>query len=1093
MRPHRSLWNFFPLFFFAAWLAFPAFTFGQFSSSIQGAVTDPTGAVVPGAKVQLRNLSTEVVLSTTAGPDGIYHFVSLGAGSYEVKGIAPGFAEVAIKIDLTTAQTLDVPIRFLKLSAQQQAVEVNAQPPLLDTAETRSQSTLGDVDLATLPMAERSLFPLIIFTPGVQGLGTDVLSDEGTSTANFSPQTTFDITANGRGSGANMFVLDGLDVTSNICNGCINLTPNPDSIQEVSVQTNTFNVEYGRASSLQVVMTSKSGTDKFHGNVSDFFNYQGLWAGTEFVHQYAPYHTNDGSGTFGGPISAKHHLFFFGSAQILRSSAATGNSVITYEDPQFVNFAKQNFPDTLGTKLLTEYSPSGATTSGVALTAANIFPTSCGTAAAANIPCTLPMVDSGIYNATTYINGQQYNLRIDKDFKNDRLYGNYYQMTQNSNNPVPRPAFFTTNTYTSHSFQVNETHTFSPTMINEAAFGLNRVEGIAEKSGQFSVPVVNVVGMNTGLGVGFADGDYIQHNYRWRDVLRLVRGAHTLEFGYEGWTGDDLALFAPCYGQPTFTFTNLLNLVEDLPYNETSLSYDPLTGQPAPGNYKFAMVTHGAFAQDTWKATPRLTLTYGLRWDDFGNPHPTGGTVLANFFMGPGENFAQQVANGYMIQRDHVMNHPPLAFSPRIGIAWDPTGTAKWVIRGGVGVYHDWTTLGADENELKGNPPGWVVPNFLTGTTTAPIFALGTSNSYPFGFPYPAFTSTGLNDHGGLVGEQPSVGGVDPNLSAPDTYNYTVNLERALGRGFVASVGYAGSHSTGLTSGSDGAGLQSFGTDINRFAGDLIVNDDVLHRLNPAFGSVTYSFNQSTGTYNAVILAVRGKLGRRGRINASYTRSSAYDNGLAYPTALITSQYWGPSPYDAPNRFSMTESYFVPTLGHDNAVLSRLTGGWELSSSTILQSGYPFTVYTSAPFEPIFNEQGQVVGEQPGGGDYNADGDNYDFPNAPSSGYSQPHSRQAYLNGLFPVSAFPVPALGTEGNELSNRFRGPGFARTDLALIKSTQIKERVNLELRFEFYNIFNRPNLTAMVSDLSSASFATATSQYNPRWLQFGANLRF
>jgi hypothetical protein len=251
--------------------------------------------------------------------------------------------------------------------------------------------------------------------------------------------------------------------------------------------------------------------------------------------------------------------------------------------------------------------------------------------------------------------------------------------------------------------------------------------------------------------------------------------------------------------------------------------------------------------------------------------------------------------------------------------------------------------------------------------------------------------------------------------------------------------------------------------------------------------------NQAKATYNAVIVTVKGNLGKRGYINASYTRSNAYDNGSIYPTATLTSQYWGPSPYDAPNRFSMTETYFVPSPGRNNAFLNRLTGGWELSSSTILQSGYPFTVYTSDPFEPIFNAQGQVGGMQPGSGDYNADGHNYDFPNAPSTGYSQPHGRQAYLSGLFPASAFGIPAMGTEGNELSNRLRGPGFAVTNFGLIKSNRIKERVDLQLRFEFYNLFNRPNLTGMVSDLSSASFGQATSQYNPRWVQFGFNLVF
>jgi hypothetical protein len=167
-----------------------------------------------------------------------------------------------------------------------------------------------------------------------------------------------------------------------------------------------------------------------------------------------------------------------------------------------------------------------------------------------------------------------------------------------------------------------------------------------------------------------------------------------------------------------------------------------------------------------------------------------------------------------------------------------------------------------------------------------------------------------------------------------------------------------------------------------------------------------------------------------------------------------------------------------------------------------LQSGYPFSVYTSAPFEPIFNSAGTaVIGEQPGGGDYNGDGGTYSYPNVES--YSQPHSRRAYLNGLFPSSQFPVPALGTDGNELSGRFTGPGFSQTDIVMRKNNNIlsKERLNLQLRFESYNIFNRPNLwdgavsatNGVVGDLSNSNFGKATAQHNPRYVQFGARLAF
>jgi hypothetical protein len=130
---------------------------------------------------------------------------------------------------------------------------------------------------------------------------------------------------------------------------------------------------------------------------------------------------------------------------------------------------------------------------------------------------------------------------------------------------------------------------------------------------------------------------------------------------------------------------------------------------------------------------------------------------------------------------------------------------------------------------------------------------------------------------------------------------------------------------------------------------------------------------------------------------------------------------------------------------------------------------------------------------QPGSGDYNADGFDYDYPNAPSTGYKTATSRSAYLNGLFTAADFPVPTMGTEGNEVANGFRGPGFAETDFALLKNDKIGERVALQLRFEFYNVFNRPNLNGVDSNLPDGTFGRSTSQYNPRWIEFGIKLSF
>lgn len=134
-----------------------------------------------------------------------------------------------------------------------------------------------------------------------------------------------------------------------------------------------------------------------------------------------------------------------------------------------------------------------------------------------------------------------------------------------------------------------------------------------------------------------------------------------------------------------------------------------------------------------------------------------------------------------------------------------------------------------------------------------------------------------------------------------------------------------------------------------------------------------------------------------------------------------------------------------------------------------------------------------MIGMAPGSGDYNADGYNYDFPNAPSTGYGTPTSRKAYLNGVLSASDFGIPQMGTEGNELFNRFRGPGFAETDFALLKDLEITERVKLQFRTEFYNLFNRPNLTQVDGNLADSTFGRVTGQTNPRWIQFGLNLSF
>ena len=256
--------------------------------------------------------------------------------------------------------------------------------------------------------------------------------------------------------------------------------------------------------------------------------------------------------------------------------------------------------------------------------------------------------------------------------------------------------------------------------------------------------------------------------------------------------------------------------------------------------------------------------------------------------------------------------------------------------------------------------------------------------------------------------------------------------------------------------------------------------------MSPSFGTIWYEFNGNETNYNAAIFAVRRAVGRS-QFQASYTFSKVTDfgqagtrvnrdPGFATPSQYDLQQYKGPADWDVRHRFAFSGAYTFPSpsKGWKRSVL----GGWEIASVGILQSGTPFTVYTTAPFE--------------GGGDYNADGVNYDFPNVPSNA-PVTFNRQQYINGVFPASYLTAPAPGSEGNEQRGQFRNPGFINIDGSMIKNNRITERVNLQLRFEFFNVLNRVNLQGVHSDLNDSQFARSTSTYDPRIIQLGARLVF
>src|ERR671910_432753 len=239
-------------------------SYAQYTGNIEGVVEDPSGAAVANAKVDLGNVATQVSATTTSDASGSFRFLSLAPGTYKITAEGTGFKRAEATVTLQTNQTLSVPIA-LEVGAVEQTVTVSGQAPLVNTAETRNQLTLENEALSSLPVPGRNYVGLVVQAPGVSGLGTmgggvpGGAGTPGSGVDNYSTETEVDASANGQGRVANKFIIDGLNVTSGIRQGVLNLTPNPDAIQETSIQVNTFSSEYGGGSSIQMASTTKSG------------------------------------------------------------------------------------------------------------------------------------------------------------------------------------------------------------------------------------------------------------------------------------------------------------------------------------------------------------------------------------------------------------------------------------------------------------------------------------------------------------------------------------------------------------------------------------------------------------------------------------------------------------------------------------------------------------------------------------------------------------------------------------------------------------------------------------------------------------------
>ncbi len=1065
--------------------------YAQFSGAIDGSVTDQSGAVVARASVALKSLDTGVVSSTTTNSDGYFRFSSLAPGKYKITVSAQGFSAVSQEnIELTAMRVQTISIK-MPVGSVESSIEVTETPTLLETDEAKISAVTTQREVEELPLEGRNIYNVVSQAPGVTGTGTMGNPDLDIFFATTVPA----INANGQPNSGNSFYLDGDSLNDSPSEGDAKLVPNPDSIKELLVTTNNYSAEYGKGSSVITLITSKSGTNAFHGSLYEYHRDNVLTARNVFQnspnpitgHLINPFRRNEFGGSLGGPITKDGTFFFFSWDQVRATNADAFTS--TVETPAFVNFMTTNYPNNISTSLLTNYTPvvAGLTSfQTVAQVEQAQTGQTCSGSGPLGMPCNMDLLATGVHSFATIHNGLQWNARVDHSFANakDRIYGNVYRTTlDTSGGETVRPTFNIVIPQHALFIGLNWTHVFSPSLVNEAAGGFTRTTAFIPCNLCQILPM-SIAGM-PGFGDGFAPATFAQNDFHWRDMATLVRGKHALKMGFEMFHNQDFAPFTPVFSRSSYNFETVFDFAADTPSQEGGINYDPRTGGVENGNRYNVSSTYGLYAQDDWKVAKTLALNLGLRWDFSSNPTETQG-LISVLHPGSGSTLLQQM-QGLSVgpAKQYLQDHRIGYFAPRVGFAWQPFAARDWSVRGGFGVFFNRGGNDVWSDTTRNNPPfgAALTADIHVPSGPQPVYGFCASDKYPFNCPVPPLSPGQFNSRGGPLGVAVDIGGPAPGLRQAYAENWFLGIQRSFGRNWIAEADYAGSSGIHLYSIIDRNRV-----DLDRDPVTLVVN-----RPNPFFGRINYADNSNRSWFDAGTFFVRKRFDAGYSLQVAFTTGKTIDlmggspgcnkcseNANVFDAYNIDFQR-GISDQDITKQLSFNFTWNLPKPKTGKAFVDRTLGGWELSSLASLQSGLPRTVFTSTPQT-----------------DFNLDGNNFDLPNTPAFGRTKKGlSRSDYLNGVFTAAQFALPSLGQEGDLGRNTFRGPGFVQVDLSFAKNNRLpwfsREGANLQIRGEFFNLFNRVNLTNWDTNLESGTFGKATGVLTPRVIQVSARITF
>lgn len=1067
----------------------------QYSSGIEGTAHDSSGAVVAGAAVTVTDTRLGISKGTTTNQEGYFRIESIGASNYTVQIQANGFETWRqTGLDLQAGELREI-TPVLKIGAVSTNVTVSATAESVDLTSASTGAVISETTVETVPLPGQNVYSLASITPGVTGNAV-------TAGDNYTNEYAININAAGLRQEENGYMIDDAYTNTPSRGGGSSISPNPEIVQSMNIEANSFDAEKGRNGGAIVDVYTRSGTNSVHGTFDYFYRNDSMSAKTEFA-SVSPFSRNEIGATIGGP-ALKNKLFWFGAIDVLRSSAATSYQG-TFETQDFDNWAKANLPNSVATQILLDAPPLSFPTTGF-VTVSQLEATVPGYyAPPAGIPGSLNAVGTSNISFSSPKNGYQWSFRVDDYLtKSDRIYVDAMRTYDTAVSDIGRPGVNIPQANASDFVNINWTHTFSPRLLNEAGADLIRPQGANNPATLEEIPYINVNSLN-----GFSNwgaGNFIQSTYGWHDVMTATLKNHTLKFGTEMYNIREVDNQSSAFDRPTYNFQNLLDFVQSEPYSESATPVNLTTHLEAPYKRIYREFYQGYYIQDDWKVLPRLTVNAGLRYDQMNNLFDIESPALTNFIFGSGNSLDGQIANGkaVLLGGTHVLDHNPRGLSPRAGFAWDVRGNGKTAIRGGFGLFSDQPPYLHITDITSTNLPNFFTPSIDVRTgQPMPTFQLCAP---PSGFnencPIVDTSNIVLNSSGGVPGQRATMGGYTPAYKFTQVEAWTLSVQQQLQSDLVVELNYSGTAAHHLPVYDDGGS-------INRFNGDLIVNKGTLTRLNPNFGSINYAWDNgnSAGNYGSAVatrrfarsFALRG-IYTVGKALDETSQSGSLDSGQATTnTVVVQSQdikaQRGRADFSVHQQFTSDGTYIVPTT-YGNAVERNVLGGWQFSGVWVMQTGLPFTVYTTAPFAPVFNASGNVVGNT--GGDYNADGYDWDIPNAPSFGrHLSGVDHKKFLTGVFAASSFPSPSLGQEGNLGRNTYDQSGYNNLDFTAEKFFDVPwfwgEKMRIEARGEFTNLFNRVNLTGVTSDMNNGLFGHSTNQLPPRYLQFHVRASF